>query len=147
LFFGTVRDNILLGQEEDVAKLNQVIAQCSLDPQILDRQVGDQTAGISGGESQRVCLARALYRSPQILLLDEPLSQLDDHHKHEVAAVIEQLAIDKTILMITHDASLLKSMDRIILLEEGSISEVGQYQELIERNDDIIMQMLRSSRS
>jgi len=144
LFFGTVRDNILLGHEADEEKLKKVLDQCSLEESILDRNVGDQTAGISGGESQRVCLARALYRSPEILLLDEPLSQLDDHHKYEVASVIEQLSEDKTILMITHDTSLLQGMDRILLCDGVSIQDVGQYQELIDRNDDII-HMLRSS--
>ena len=144
LFFGTVRDNILLGQEEDTARLQEVLRKCSLEQGMLDRQVGDQTAGISGGESQRVCLARALYRSPEILLLDEPLSQLDDHHKQEVAAVIKDSALGCTVMMITHDTTLLKDMDRILLVENGSMHDVGQYQELLEHNERIL-QMLNIS--
>lgn len=127
LFYGTIKDNILLDKTEDTELLHEVMEKSRLSRDMLERKVGDSTMGLSGGESQRVSLARALYRSPEVMILDEPLSQLDDLHTSEIIDLLRSTIRDKTVLLITHNISLLKDMDRIILIKNGRLIELEQY--------------------
>lgn len=96
--------------------------------------VGDDGIKLSGGERQRICIARAIYHDPDIVLLDEPTSSLDAQSEKDVIASIHELLEDRTIIMITHNIQLLKSMNRIIVMDKGEIVEEGTYEQLLELN-------------
>lgn len=134
LFYGTVEENILLDREKDAVLLNDVLAQVGLDRSFAEKAVGDDATKISGGEAQRISLARLLYRKPLIYLLDEPTAHLDKAAQVEIMSTIHQITEDKTVLLITHQIELLKKMDQIILLDQHRIIDIGQYQALYERN-------------
>ena len=136
LFHGTVRENIILDKEESQAKLSSVLKLVGLTEPFLDKKVGDQSTMISGGEAQRVSLARVLYRSPDIFLLDEPTAQLDSASVNDIIDTIMQVTKERTVVMITHQPKLLKDMDRILILNQGRIVADGQYDTLYQRNED-----------
>ena len=135
LFHGSVLQNILLGEEYDQQKVREIISMTGLDESFLNKTVGDNNVGISGGEAQKVCLARVLYRSPEIIILDEPTSQLDQNAKREIIARIRALKSRYTVIIVSHQRELLEIADKIILMNNGSIVGEGQYLDLIERNE------------
>ena len=135
LFYGSIEDNIVMDMPIDTLRLEDICARVGLDKASLQHRVGDHASQVSGGESQRICLARALYRDPEILILDEPTSQLDIKSARLLMDDITAHALNKTVMMITHQVALLKKMDRIIFMKEGKIMDEGQYQALYERNE------------
>jgi len=135
LFHGSVKDNILLDQPIDDARLLDTIRAVGLPLEFLDKDIGDQTTKLSGGESQRVCLARVLYRSPEIFLLDEATSQLDGPAQSALLDTILQISMGKTVIMVTHQTAQLKDMDRIIVIKDGRIVDDGSYEVLYQRSD------------
>ncbi len=134
LFHGSIKDNIVLDKAYDDILLDEVIKQVGLDAAFVDKAVGDQNTMISGGEAQRVSLARLLYRSPKISLLDEPTAQLDSASAAEMMNVIMECTKEKTVIMISHQIPLLKDMDEIWVLNNGKIVDKGQYDSLYDRN-------------
>jgi UDP-glucose/iron transport system ATP-binding protein len=134
LFPGSVEDNLRFGP----AQRGEVLSQDSVE-QLLAR-VGLQgysdrnVAKLSGGEAQRVSLARTLANSPLVLLLDEPTSALDDAAKREVETLIQQIVRDQklTCVIVTHDiAQAGRLADRALLLEAGQIVRIGTVQEVL----------------
>ena len=91
---------------------------------------------ISGGEAQRICLARALIRKPKVLILDEATSSLDSHSELLIKESIENLTGETTIICIAHRLSTIQSADRIYYLEAGKIIEEGTFKELIDRKEN-----------
>jgi ABC-type multidrug transport system fused ATPase/permease subunit len=139
----TVRDNILFGREYDEKLYNQVISACCLLPDLEIMAAGDKTEigekgiNLSGGQKQRISLARALYSDAEIYMLDDPLSAVDSHvGKSIFDSVIgpNGMLKDKTRLFVTNSLSFLPQCDQIIMLDNGTISEVGQYDDLKERD-------------
>ncbi len=135
LFHGTVRENIVLDRVEDEDRLYEVLRLVGLDQGFIEKKVGDQLAMISGGEAQRVSLARVLYRAPEFFLLDEPTSQLDTASVRDLVDTIMNITSGHTVIMITHQVKLLKDMNNIIVVDNGKIVDQGQYQSLSSRND------------
>ena len=135
LFYGSIEDNIVMDMPIDTLRLEDICTRVGLDKASLQHRVGDHASQVSGGESQRICLARALYRDPEMLILDEPTSQLDIKSARLLMDHITAHALNKTVMMITHQVALLKKMDRIIFMKEGKIMDEGQYQALYERNE------------
>jgi len=86
---------------------------------------------LSGEQRQRVVIARALYRNPQVLILDEGTSALDNATEREVIRAVDELKGQRTILMIAHRLSTVYNCDRIVLLDNGRIEAVGPYRELL----------------
>ncbi|KAG0235680.1 hypothetical protein BGW42_004919 [Actinomortierella wolfii] len=136
----TVRDNILFGAPMDQAKYNRILFACGLEPDLAMLPAGDQTEigergiNLSGGQKQRVALARAAYLDADLYLLDDPLSAVDAHvDKHLWTHLLgpEGLLGKKTRLLVTHGIHHLKSVDRIVVLRDGSIVENGTYSELM----------------
>lgn len=119
----TLADNILLGRPHDDARLREVAAKAAILTLIdalplgLDTIVGERGLKLSGGERQRIAIARALYGEPAILLLDEASSSLDDSTQQEVMMHIRTLAIDVTVLAITHRQTSIAPTDRVIWLD------------------------------
>jgi len=105
-------------------------------PQGFDTVVGEQGMRISGGERQRLCIARALLKDAPILILDEATSSLDSEAELEVQKALDTLMAGRTTLVIAHRLSTVKNADRIVVLAEGHIVEEGRHVELLKANGE-----------
>jgi ATP-binding cassette, subfamily B, bacterial len=138
----TARENIAVGQIEELTRLEalQVAAQKSMAadvvarlPQSYEQMLGRRFEGgvdLSGGEWQKVALARAYVRNAQILILDEPTAALDARSEFEVFRRFAELTQGKTALFISHRFSTVRIADRVVVLENGKISEDGSHDQL-----------------
>ncbi|NWV84193.1 MRP1 protein, partial [Dasyornis broadbenti] len=138
----SLQENILFGSNLNRPYYELVLESCALLPDLEQLPNGDQTeigergVNISGGQKQRVSLARAVYSNADLYLLDDPLSAVDVHvgkHLFEKLIGPSGLLKSKTRILVTHNLSLLPHTDLIIVMEEGRISQMGTYQELISR--------------
>lgn len=141
LFSGSISENIsFFANEPDHAKITRVarLAQIHGDimkmPMNYQSLVGDMGSFLSGGQLQRILLARALYREPQILVLDEATSHLDIYNEAQINTAIKRMNI--TRIIITHRPETIRSADRIVMLHSGKLSEVTADQ-LFSRGEDI----------
>jgi ATP-binding cassette subfamily B protein len=139
LFSGTIIENIATGDPEP--NMQRLISICQqlglLDfieklPQGFATQLGERGTGISGGQKQRLAIARALYREPEILILDEATSALDTISERYVQRTLQQLRnAGKTIVLIAHRLSTVMHADRIVVLESGKLIEEGTHEQLL----------------
>ncbi|KAM3726824.1 Multidrug resistance-associated protein [Dirofilaria immitis] len=138
----SLMDNILFGKPFDSERYETVLDACALKPDLATLPAGDQTEigekgiNLSGGQKHRVSLARAVYANSNIVLLDDPLSAVDAHvGRHTFNRVISSqtgLLAKKTRILVTHGLYYLKYCDRIVVMDDGKITEVGTFQELIQ---------------
>ena len=140
LFNDTIFYNIRYGRPEasdrevrEAAKLAQVHDFIMTLPQGYDSLVGERGLKLSGGEKQRVAIARTILKSPPILMLDEATSALDSHTEKEIQDALERVARERTSLVIAHRLSTVVHADNIIVLDHGEIVEQGTHQELLAR--------------
>ncbi|MFW5931422.1 MAG: ABC transporter ATP-binding protein, partial [Desulfosalsimonas sp.] len=137
LFSGTIRDNISFGrnaEESDIARAAQQAAlyeTVESFPMGLDTKVGERGVALSGGQKQRIMLARALLSDAPILLLDDPVGQVDTETASKIMAVIREMAGKKTVMIASHRIPAVSSADRIIVLSEGKIAESGTHEQLL----------------
>jgi ATP-binding cassette subfamily B protein len=140
LFSTTVGENISLGNPE--ASTDQITAAAKIAhiyedildfPKGFDTPVGERGITLSGGQKQRIALARALIKDPEILILDDALSAVDTSTEEAILKGLKDYMKDKTSIVISHRISTIKDADEIIFLEEGSIAERGNHQELLNR--------------
>ena len=138
LFNDTFRNNIAYGDitrpEEDIiaaAKAANAYDFIMKMPQGFDTSVGEMGARLSGGEKQRICIARALLKNAPILILDEATSSLDSESEYEVQNALETLMAGRTTFVIAHRLSTIRSADRILVLAGGEILEEGHHEELL----------------
>ena len=138
IFHGTSGDNIAFGFKE--ASLNEIVAVAKeanahhfiLEfPQGYETIVGDRGLKLSGGQRQRIAIARALFRKPQILILDEATSALDNVSEAMVQESINTIAKNRTVMIIAHRLSTIMHADKIIVLDQGKVVEVGRHNELM----------------
>jgi len=122
-------DNDILQESLRQSKLIEVVEQL---PQGVETVLGENGVRLSGGQRQRVALARAFYHGRDVLVMDEATSALDDQTEQEIVKEIDQLKGKKTMIVIAHRLTTLKHCDRIYKLEDGRITAVGSYKELIE---------------
>ena len=141
LFSDTIRNNLTLGRtditEEDiqrVCKLSRADTFISKLPMGLDTQLDENGANLSGGERQRLAIARALLKKPQLLILDEATSNLDTVTEAAIRDTVFELGGDMTCIIIAHRLSTIRECDRIYVMEQGGIIEVGTHQELLSHN-------------
>jgi ATP-binding cassette subfamily B protein len=138
LFSGTIQDNILMGRKMYDQRLNQILHVCCLEetleemPQGLDTVVGERGITLSGGQKQRITLARTLVREKPIIILDDPISQVDTHTASKIITRLNQMDMDATLVIISHRISALASCDRIYILKNGQIDHFGTHDALIE---------------
>ncbi|TKF05412.1 type I secretion system permease/ATPase [Vibrio kanaloae] len=132
LFYGSVRDNITLGRPlvddrdvMDAANRAGVTAFTQQDPAGLERQVGEGGGLLSGGQRQSVAIARAFLGRPPVLLMDEPTSAMDNRSEMHIKHQLSQLLPSETLILITHKTSMLDIVDRVIVMEKGSIIADG----------------------
>ncbi|MBU4556892.1 MAG: ABC transporter ATP-binding protein/permease [Actinobacteria bacterium] len=137
LFEGSIADNVAYGLPEVTpSRLAQALHDANATdfvdalPQGIDTIVGDRGSRLSGGQRQRISIARALIRDPRILLLDEPTSALDGESERAVQDALSTLMRDRTTLVVAHRLSTVQAADRIVVLEQGRIVEMGTHEEL-----------------
>ncbi|GGQ06571.1 ABC transporter ATP-binding protein [Streptomyces pseudogriseolus] len=140
LFDGTVRENVAYGMddadEETVrAALRDANALEFVDrlPQGLDTLVGERGARLSGGQRQRLAIARALIRDPKVLVLDEATSALDTRSEALVQEALARLLRGRTTFVVAHRLSTVRGPDRIVVMADGTVQEVGTHEELLRR--------------
>ncbi|MFW6001026.1 MAG: ABC transporter ATP-binding protein [Halanaerobium sp.] len=140
LFSGTLRDNIAYGDLEaedeaieEAAKAANAHNFIMNFPDGYDTIVGERGVGISGGQKQRISIARAILKNPKILILDEATSSLDSESEALVQEALEHLMENRTTFIIAHRLSTIKNADKIVVLEEGEIVEVGSHKRLLEK--------------
>ncbi|GLI29366.1 MULTISPECIES: ABC transporter ATP-binding protein [Brachybacterium] len=139
----TVRKNILFDvpvEEADEQRLRQAVKMAQLEdvveslPGGLDGDVGDWGSRLSGGQRQRLGIARALYRSPQLLVLDEATSALDNETERRVTETVNALHGDMTVIVVAHRLSTVKNVDTVVYMEDGRVSGMGSFDELRQNN-------------
>jgi ATP-binding cassette, subfamily B, bacterial PglK len=126
-------DEQALAEALRMAQLNDLVDSL---PKGLDTEIGERGVRLSGGQRQRIVIARALYRQPTVLVFDEATSELDNLTESEIAAEIDALSGDKTIVVIAHRMTTVRNCDVIVFLVEGRIADLGSYDELLARNTE-----------
>ena len=138
LFSGTIRENILYG-DVDASEENVVQAAQSANahdfirglPKGYDTQIGERGVTLSVGQRQRIAIARVLLKNPSILILDEATSNIDSESESLIQDALHKLAQRRTMIVIGHRLSSIIDADRIVVLEDGGIAEVGTHQDLL----------------
>jgi ATP-binding cassette, subfamily B, bacterial HlyB/CyaB len=140
LFSGTIAENIASGDEspdrrriEEVAKMADAHGFISKMPMGYEQVVGERGVGISGGQIQRLCIARALYHDPRLLVFDEATSALDTQSESNIIGNMGEILKGRTAVIIAHRLSTIMRADKILVLYEGSIVEQGKHDELVDR--------------
>ncbi len=141
LFNDTIRYNIRYGRwdakDEDVeeaARLAQIDGFIRMSPKGYETEVGERGLKLSGGEKQRVAIARTILKSPPILLLDEATSALDSHTEKEIQDALERVSKNRTTLVIAHRLSTIVGADEIIVLDKGGLAERGTHHQLLAKD-------------
>ncbi len=141
LFNDTIRYNIRYGrweasdaEVEEAARLAQIDGFIRLAPKGYDAEVGERGLKLSGGEKQRVAIARTILKAPPILVLDEATSALDSHTEKEIQDALERISKGRTTLVIAHRLSTIVGADEIIVLDQGEIVERGNHHALLAKS-------------
>lgn len=140
LFSGTIAENIASGDEnpdrrriEEVARMADAHAFISKMPLGYEQVVGERGMGLSGGQIQRLCIARALYHDPRLLIFDEATSALDTQSESNIIGNMQEILRGRTAVIIAHRLSTIMRADKIVVLYEGAVVEQGRHEELLER--------------
>jgi ATP-binding cassette subfamily B protein len=138
LFNDTIRYNIRYGrwdatdaEVEHAAQLAQIDGFIRMSPKGYETQVGERGLKLSGGEKQRVAIARTVLKGPPILVLDEATSALDSHTEQEIQDALEKVSRNRTSLVIAHRLSTIVGADEIIVVDQGRIAERGTHSQLL----------------
>lgn len=138
LFSGTIRENIMMGNfSATEEELNNAIKYAHLEemleelPDGLDTYIGERGMTLSGGQRQRVAIARAMIKNSPIVILDEATSALDNKSEYIVQKALDNLIQNKTVFVIAHRLSTIKNADRIAVINEGELVELGSHEELM----------------
>ncbi|AID00754.1 thiol reductant ABC exporter subunit CydC [Staphylococcus xylosus] len=143
LFDGTVRENLFSEQADDV--LRELLDRLGLAHIDLDRVITLSGQTLSGGEIQRLALARLLLKPSSLWILDEPTTALDVHHTNVVMDLVHKHA--ETLVVATHDLRLLPHFDKVIVMQEGTILEEGSYETLTTKENGYLQQMVKINAS
>jgi subfamily B ATP-binding cassette protein MsbA len=140
LFNDTVRNNIAYGQPQVPLREVEAAAQAALAQDFIralpagyDTVIGERGVRLSGGERQRIAIARALLKNAPILILDEATSALDSESEALVQTALHNLMSGRTVFVIAHRLSTVRRADRIVVIENGAIADVGAHEELMTR--------------
>lgn len=141
LFKGSLRENIVFGKENvkeeeinsgiDLSQSREIIESL---PDGLDTVIGTKGTYLSGGEQQRIALARAFVKNAPIVLLDEATAFADPENEHLIQKALKKLSSGKTTLMIAHRLTSVQNVDRILVIESGKIAEEGTHSELLDKD-------------
>ena len=142
LFSGSVRENMKWGNPN--ASDEEIIEACKnaqahdfimAHPEGYDRELGQGGVNVSGGQKQRLCIARALLKKPKIIILDDSTSAVDTDTDHKIQLALKEKLSGMTTIIIAQRVASVKEANRIIILDEGRISDIGNHEELMERNE------------
>ncbi len=143
LFSGTIRDNITYGMPDvseellsatvKAANLEEFIASL---PNGLDTKVGEHGGKLSGGQRQRISIARAIIRDPKVILFDEATSALDSVSEKEIQHAINNMTEGRTTFIVAHRLSTIRDADRIAVIRDGGVAEIGSFEELMEKKGE-----------
>ena len=141
LFSGTIKANLLFGDPHaDDEKIAKALSMAGLTrtikdfPQGLDTIIGEKGVMLSGGQKQRIALARAFLKDAPIMVLDDPVSQVDMGTASDIIRIIDAMAGKKTLVIISHRFSIFKNADQVVVMEQGRVVEQGTHQQLIDHN-------------
>ncbi len=141
LFHATIGENIAYGKPdasyteiEDAARIANIYDFVTALPNGFDSMVGERGVTLSGGEKQRICLARAVIKNPRILLLDEATSALDTISERLIQEALDKILLEKTAIIVAHRLSTVKKTDRIITMQNGKIVDQGTHSDLLDRS-------------
>lgn len=152
LFTGTIRENITYGND-DISddRVREVVKAANLDdfidslPDGLDTMITEHGNNLSGGQRQRISIARAFIRNPKVLILDEATSALDSISEKKIQGAINNLVKNRTTLIVAHRLSTIKEADRIAVIGNGGIMEMGSYEELMAKKGEFYkLKMIQS---
>jgi len=150
LFSGTVRENVVYGNENvGAARIDAALAQAQAQdfvdrlPNGLHTRLGEDGQQLSGGQTQRLAIARALLRDPALLVLDEPTSALDVESEQQVRAAIATAMSGKTCVLVSHSLPLVRHADRILVIEGGRLVAEGTHEQLV-GGDNFYAQAVRT---
>ncbi|MFW5980463.1 MAG: ABC transporter transmembrane domain-containing protein [Halanaerobiaceae bacterium] len=148
LFYGTIAQNIAYGIEN--ATRAEIIRAAKMAnahdfimdfPMGYDTHVGERGVGLSGGERQRVSIARAILKNAKIMILDEATSSVDTETEAKIQGAIDRLIEGRTTFVIAHRLSTLKNADKLIVIEDGEIVEVGSHEELLNKEEGLFKKL------
>jgi len=138
LFSGTIQDNICYGkgwatadEVEEAASQANALEFINELPEGMETQVGERGSALSGGQRQRISIARALLKDPDILILDEATSSLDTKSEQLVQQALDRLMQGRTVFVIAHRLSTIQNADKIVVLNQGRIVEIGDHETLM----------------
>lgn len=140
VFDGTIRENLVFDMEIEDKKLFEALSKVNLYDRVnameekLDTKIGERGSMLSGGEKQRLAIARVILTKPKIILLDEPTSALDGINQENVLSSLFDVLTDSIIIAVTHRVHTTYMFDSVVLLDDGSIKDVGTMQELLIRD-------------
>ncbi len=141
LFNGTIRENLLYAKEDATqAELEEACKTANIhdfivnQPDGYDTQVGNRGLKLSGGEKQRLSIARVILKDPKILILDEATSALDSISESSIQNALEVMMQGRTSIVIAHRLSTILKADRILVLKSGTIVEQGTHEELLKKD-------------
>jgi len=141
LFHGSIAENIAYSKPDSTRSMVIAAAKAANAHEFImnfpdgyDTMVGERGVGLSGGEKQRISIARAILKNPRILILDEATSSVDTETESLIQRAIERLVEGRTTFAIAHRLSTLKKADKLLILEKGKIAEMGTHNELLENN-------------
>jgi ATP-binding cassette subfamily B protein len=141
LFSDRIRENIALGVDSasdqeihDAADAANIAADIESFPERYQTMVGERGITLSGGQKQRTAIARALIRNPRILILDDALSSVDTHTEDKILNHLREVMQGRTTIFISHRVSTVRNADRIAVLHDGNIVELGTHDELLALN-------------
>ncbi|MCM8760096.1 MAG: ABC transporter ATP-binding protein/permease [Candidatus Omnitrophica bacterium] len=142
LFNDTLTRNISLSESPDMERVKKAAEIVGISdfieslPNGYDTIAGDRGMSFSGGQKQLICVARAIYRNPEVIILDEATASLDSQSEKALQEAMERIMGGRTVFIIAHRLSTLRSVDRIIVLKEGRIVEEGSHNQLVEKKGE-----------
>jgi ATP-binding cassette subfamily B protein len=151
LFSGTIRENIAFGYLD--APLEQVVGAAMLAgahefiselPLGYETKIGERGQSLSGGQKQRIAIARALFRNPRILIFDEATSALDTESESAIQKNLNQILKDRTTLIIAHRLSTVRNADVIVVMDRGTVREIGNHNSLMKQKAFTIISTVNS---
>ncbi|QOI96711.1 MAG: ATP-binding cassette domain-containing protein [Flammeovirgaceae bacterium] len=150
LFGGTIKENIAYGKtgatDEEIceaARKANALEFIESFPEKFETRVGERGIKLSGGQRQRIAIARAILKDPAILILDEATSSLDVHAEILVQQALEQLMAGRTTIIIAHRLSTIKKVDRIFVINQGELAEMGSHSELAQLTNGLYSNLLK----